>query len=242
MSNLNLKIFGNSLYGYDGSSESITIPKNIEFIHDKTFSGDLDIKEITCPESLIGIGNFAFSGCRNLKKIVLNDGLKKVGKYPFKLCTSLEEITIPDSIEEMEEGAFYLPNIKVIHTNLKLSMDDVGNSYKTFRALGIKNIKYDNSFLYHFKNSYYENDDFTYLRDEPEFLEKILVPTLQTKKDILPYLDKGYIYENNIDLLLDITASLEDTVLHDKLIDLAATSFENKLFESIYNKGISSRI
>lgn len=242
MSNLNLKIFGNSLYGYDGSSESITIPKNIEFIHDKTFSGDLDIKEIICPESLIGIGNFAFSGCRNLKKIVLNDGLKEVGKYPFKLCTSLEEITIPDSIKEMESGAFYLPNIKVIHTNLKLSMDEVGDNYNTFRALGIKNIKYDESFLYHFKNSYYENEDFTYLRDEPEFLEKILIPTLQNKKDISLYLNKGYIYENNIDLLLDRAFQLEDVVLQDKLTELAATSFENKLFESIYNKGVKSRI
>ena len=102
---------GISIYTYDGSSESIVIPAQIDGIDvveiDGVFKRSSTLTEVVIPETVEVIKGEAFSTCEALKKVVIEgNNLKEIGDRVFMMCSSLEEINLPDSIETLGLSAF----------------------------------------------------------------------------------------------------------------------------------------
>lgn len=73
----------NRLLRYNGVSETVVIPENIEIID-----------------------AFAFTNNKTLKKVVINENVTEIGDQSFKECSNLSEVEIADSISEIGAGAF----------------------------------------------------------------------------------------------------------------------------------------
>lgn len=93
---------------YTGNESKVVIPDEIDglpvvglsytFIHKK------ELEEVTLPKQLEFIENMTFSGCKNLKYIHLPPSLKKIGYAAFQNCLSLEAVLLDNSspLDELE--------------------------------------------------------------------------------------------------------------------------------------------
>lgn len=98
---------------YNGNSDNITIPGEVEKIGNRCFYNKADVKSVSIPSSVTEIGDFAFARS-GLTSINIPGSVNKIGYAAFYQCPDLEEINIPDSVEYIELGAFlgtpYLTN------------------------------------------------------------------------------------------------------------------------------------
>ena len=111
---------------YRGNSEIVKIPtqidgKTVEFIGDKCFCGNEQIKAVILPKTIRQINSDCFSHCYNLRFVAMPNGLEKIMSEAFFNCKSLNHIAIPKSVKEIgtyaffgtgynhdEDGAFYI--------------------------------------------------------------------------------------------------------------------------------------
>lgn len=99
------------VYGYEGSSTSITVPKElggypVTRLDYSCFDGYSHLTSIKLPNTLCVISANAFSGCTGLKSMDIPAGVTKISTYAFSGCTSLKSISLPDSLVELGSGAF----------------------------------------------------------------------------------------------------------------------------------------
>lgn len=108
-------IQGQTITGYRGLSDTVTIPNFITKIDDGyydfdtqvgVFSQRYNIRNITIPESVTYIGENAFAGCSSLEQLSLPTTIEHIGDNAFASCSSLVEVTLPDSIAFLGEGVF----------------------------------------------------------------------------------------------------------------------------------------
>lgn len=116
MANSDFIIKDGVLTKYQGTSDELVIPGNIEKIGKEAFY-EANVKKVIIEDGVKEIGKSAFCGCGHLaeillpktleiieydafcacgllKEIVLPDSLIKIGKAPFTMCDSLEKIVI----------------------------------------------------------------------------------------------------------------------------------------------------
>lgn len=96
---------GNYVFKNCETLSEISLPENLHFIGESTFSGT-SIKKIALPNNVIHISTFAFSDCASLSDVVLPFKLKHIGTACFKNCTSLNSIIIPDNVFYISGSAF----------------------------------------------------------------------------------------------------------------------------------------
>jgi hypothetical protein len=98
-------IIRDTLYGYWGEGEEVTVPEGVAVIGAYAFE-NREVTEVSLPESLKRIDNYAFTKCRKLRKINFPSNLRLIGASAFDHCGSLEEIAFPDKLEIIELAAF----------------------------------------------------------------------------------------------------------------------------------------
>lgn len=101
-----LVIIRNTLYGYFGDAETVTVPDGVERIGYQCFAENEKIKEVILPETVYKIGSGAFEGCTELRRVRLPDTLKVIGNRAFVGCYNLEDMVIPETVETIGDGAF----------------------------------------------------------------------------------------------------------------------------------------
>ena len=101
-----VKKIGCYAFENNDSLTSVTIPPDMEYIHDLAFGRCHNLKTVTLPKMRGAIGGSAFADCSSLKNISLPEGLKEIGDRTFQNCTSLEHIVIPKSVRGVGDFTF----------------------------------------------------------------------------------------------------------------------------------------
>lgn len=86
---------------------SITIPNSVTTIRSCAFWGCTELNNLTIPNNVTTIGSSAFYGCTKLNNISLSKNLLSIGDGAFRGCTSLLTIDIPNYVYRIGEDAFY---------------------------------------------------------------------------------------------------------------------------------------
>ncbi len=81
--------------------KTAVLPKNMHYIGQDIFNGDLNLKQVENTENLMSIGTNAFSGCRMLEDISLGSALRVIGAGAFYGCYSLRKLNIPYGVTSM---------------------------------------------------------------------------------------------------------------------------------------------
>ncbi len=125
------------LVKYDGTSESVIIPEEVEIIGDYVFSGHSEINQIKLPSNLLRVGHYAFCGCESISEIEIPDKTEIVEYLAFSNCTKLQKIKIGKSVREMGHMSLWLC------TSLKsIEVDEENEVYSSIDGvLYDKNIK-----------------------------------------------------------------------------------------------------
>lgn len=92
--------------GYDGESDSVTIPGGVTMIGGSAFKNCATLTRISMPEGVLSIGASAFYGCTALESAQLPSGLTDIGASAFYGCAALTAIAFPDSLTSIGSNAF----------------------------------------------------------------------------------------------------------------------------------------
>ena len=76
--------FGPSLFTYQGTNETVTVPDGTVSIAYCAFYGDWRITSVEIPESVKKIGDYAFGYCRALTNVVFKGDMSAVAMNPFR--------------------------------------------------------------------------------------------------------------------------------------------------------------
>ena len=113
------------LFGARGDFESITIPKNIEYIANGAFMENKNLKEVNFEEGFKGhICENAFEICESIEKLDIPSGVT-VDSHAFGSCNGLKSISVPFSFftisEEYEKASVeLLPFVRAFGNSLSL--------------------------------------------------------------------------------------------------------------------------
>lgn len=96
---------------YDGSDESLTIPKKIKnkpvtIIGESMAEHNRSLVHVELPDTITEIGGAAFHNCSDLENIKLPKSLKAIGNYAFHSCSAIKEFKLPASLEIIGALAF----------------------------------------------------------------------------------------------------------------------------------------
>lgn len=102
---------------YNGSSESVVIPREIDGhvvykLGNNLFYKCEELQVVTLPDSLTEIGNGTFM-CTSIRTITLPSNIRTIGRSAFSLG-KLESINLPDSLTVLGESVFGYSKIKEI--------------------------------------------------------------------------------------------------------------------------------
>ncbi len=102
------------LFGVEKKVKSISLPSTLHEIIPGAFAGCSNVKSVTIPKELSFIDNKSFGSeglfadCTSLQSVTFEaDGkLTSLGEYMFHNCISLRKISLPDKITWIRNGAF----------------------------------------------------------------------------------------------------------------------------------------
>lgn len=102
-----------SLYKYNGSAESITLPETYEdgrryAVNEHAFDGNGTIKYLRIEaNSVTNIGASAFNACTALENVYIGAGIGTLGDEAFANCSALKSVTVVSGMSAIGAGAFY---------------------------------------------------------------------------------------------------------------------------------------
>ena len=122
-----LIIVSGYVFGYNGNSETITIPEGVKGISGYAFCGKDVLETVYFPSTLEFIGNSAFIYCSNLKNFEIPESVTKIGNCAFQGCSALadedgfiivndilfdysgqsETVVVPAGVTEISNDAFF---------------------------------------------------------------------------------------------------------------------------------------
>lgn len=151
-----------SIYSY--KLNSIYIPQNYSYIHEKAFDfcSNINIVEFSENSKLTKIKSRLFADKTNLKVVVLPKNIKKIENCAFENCYNLKYLVIRNEFE-LSELAFRNAN-----SNVKILYDGTYNDfcaqydsyYNTKMQMYVKNIYFNNSSTSEFHKKYwYASED-----------------------------------------------------------------------------------
>lgn len=98
---------------YNGSSDTVNIPEDVQKIGSRCFYKNENIQSVNIPNSVNEIGDFAFARS-GLTSVNIPGSVEKIGYAAFYQSPNLTEVNIPSSVKKIELGAFlgtpYLTN------------------------------------------------------------------------------------------------------------------------------------
>lgn len=124
----------------DSGLTSVTLPKGITGIEERTFSGCKRLKSATIPDNVLKLGAHAFHDCVSLQSVKvpgsigtvstsafencssmttaeLGEGVRSIADHAFKNCTLLESISLPSTLRTLDvydfENCFSLKNVDI---------------------------------------------------------------------------------------------------------------------------------
>ena len=99
-------IKNNTVYGYTGNVEVLTLPDAVTKIHDDAFANHIEIKKICIGKNTKKIGKRAFMGCKNLEEIIWSESVTHIDDEAFMGCESLKKVIFPNFVKEIGHYAF----------------------------------------------------------------------------------------------------------------------------------------
>ena len=85
---------------------NITIPEDVTFIRDCSFSNCNSLESVTIGENVTSIGEYAFSWCSNLNTVTIGENVASIGEYAFNGCSNLNTVTIGENVTSIGANAF----------------------------------------------------------------------------------------------------------------------------------------
>ena len=114
----------NSAFAEDSLIETLSLPEDLRFIGQQSFSGCKKLQSASLPRTLEVIDHDAFSGCSNLRSIILPPNLKRIGRCAFVGCTNLRNINFPEGLTSISADCFVSCGLQeVILPNTLVSLE-----------------------------------------------------------------------------------------------------------------------
>ena len=88
------------------SLSEIDIPRRVRFIGKNAFRQCTSIEQVDIPDSVLEVGEYAFDGCSKLKSIDIPGSVSKIGSYAFRGCSDLQYVVLPQSISSINDYLF----------------------------------------------------------------------------------------------------------------------------------------
>lgn len=110
-------------------TSKIILPKSLERIKNRAFSGQYLKGTLTIPGSCKIVEALAFSStAANLSKLVLENGIETIEEAAFQLTTSkdLTDLYIPKSVKFVGQNAFNIPALKTVSVKQGLDISNAG--------------------------------------------------------------------------------------------------------------------
>lgn len=102
---------GNTVTGYNGSSNQIIVPskyngQTITTIGAGAFDRNTSIQYVTLPQTVTTIGDYAFYKCEYLVNVNITDSIRTLGKFAFANCIRLVSAIDLGGLSVVETSAF----------------------------------------------------------------------------------------------------------------------------------------
>ena len=90
------------------SLTSITMPRNLAYLHPYAFEGCTNLQVIVFPETKmkVSIRSHVFENCTQLRKIEIHDNVFRIYDSAFRNCTSLPSLVLPAEMQKIDTLAF----------------------------------------------------------------------------------------------------------------------------------------
>ena len=86
--------------------QSITLPKNLEFIGNSAFSSLKGVTKIVIPDKVTCLQRLCFSGCRDLVEIYVPNSVVEMGACNFNECPKLKTVRLPERVNKFDMEQF----------------------------------------------------------------------------------------------------------------------------------------
>ncbi len=90
----------------DSNVDVLNLPKGLETIGLKAFSGCKTLKKVIIPEGVTEIGDAAFANCKNLEEVYLPNSLRSLSRQLFLNCKNLKKVHLPDGTTHLPDEIF----------------------------------------------------------------------------------------------------------------------------------------
>lgn len=166
-------ILRNVLYGYEGESDILDIPKGVIEISANAFEYS-SIVNVNIPDSVKKIENNAFASCDEMVSITIPDSVVKIGPSAFYECENLTICASKDSYTEKyakKKGIPCVCDMSLLNYAVNNCNEDSGNvkyfHNKTKSKINISDIKPGDNIFF---GSYEQDNDMTNGKENIEWL------------------------------------------------------------------------
>lgn len=101
---------GNSLLGYTGNANDITLPATYKgsaySIGSQAFANAVQIEAISIPDAISFIGSSAFTRCTGLTNITIPNSVTQIGDSTFYECSNITNISLGANLQSIGQNAF----------------------------------------------------------------------------------------------------------------------------------------
>ena len=150
----------------------LLLPENLEFIGEKAFAYNYDLKKLIIPSKVKSISDYAFMNCGAIDSISLPIGLEYIAEGAFYWCSSLKQIKIPETIKQIGEKAFYgCKSLENVYTYTLQPTSIAQNTFSTYNS-SVLNVPLASYYLYYFNTQW---SQFKYIRNFPGIFSDVYI-------------------------------------------------------------------
>ncbi|MCQ2973612.1 MAG: leucine-rich repeat protein [Bacteroidales bacterium] len=136
----NIVFIGDASFSGCSSLTTIKFPSNITALPDSMFCGCESLTSINIPSTISSLGDYVFANCKKLTSLELPNTITSIGKFAFLGCIKLKKVNIPNNIVEILEGTCqncYLLDTIIFPQNLVIIGNKAFNNCKQIKAVEI---------------------------------------------------------------------------------------------------------
>ena len=222
---------------------SITLSKNLVYIHNAAFYECKGLKSITIPDSVKSIALWVFDECTDLTSVYIPISVKSIGEDAFSSCPNLKDIYYAgnkqqwNTIEIIEGDELYLNDSVQIHYNYGSELKKINRRMVDFLGATFKQLKEYKGKDYIVSDEGYEGGTPVYYDDDYFPLMFFMFEDYDDNNEGIPTPDNtiGYVwFINNGYAKIDVDSTFSSTDTYKKIKEKTGEEAEYDLEDDSY--------